>query len=231
METEKENSETTNKRAMQLTILGVVLVLLFTVVVSFLTDFSLFKTKETVVEPEVEVSDNLPVVEESELVISKTEIKVNRGGQITNLTLNYKDQDVTEQAFWYSDDPSVAYVDNLESIKGQVSPRGVGSTTIRAVYKDLFAESAVSVAQPGLEVDCRMIPKEAKVGEVVEMTAYYTQLGVPFYSYKWTGDDGLDDDTAVITKTYTTPGLKKIHFETYDTEASFAEMDCEILIK
>jgi hypothetical protein len=164
------------------------------------------------------------------LVVSQSEVKVYNGGETAELTLTYDGKDVTQEAFWYSDDPEVAHVATKEPIKGQVNARGIGVTTVRAVYNDEFTETKFVVIQPGLATDCSLIPKEAKVGEEVELVAQYTEIGIPFYEYRWSGDGGLESVEATAYITYDSPGIKKIHYETADTEGSVTKMDCEIRV-
>lgn len=220
-----ESQGQSHTRAGHMAITGLIFILIFAVFISFFTDFSLFKGngEEGPVSPG---SDQ----QEKGLVMSQTEVKVHNGGVTTQLTLTQDGKDVTQEAFWYSDDPQVAHVANKEPIKGQVNPRGIGVTNVRAVYNDEFAETTFIVLQPGLAVDCSLIPEEAKIGEEVRLVANYSEGGVPFYEYRWSGDGGLESVEATAYITYDSPGVKKIHYETADTEGSIAEMDCEILV-
>jgi len=166
---------------------------------------------------------------QSGLQLSEIELEMNQGGIIEQLTLTHNGKDVTQEAFWYSDDSSIALVANKEPIKGQVSSPGVGETVVRAVYNEENVEAQVKVVKPGMSVECN-VPHEAKVGEEVRITAYYTEIGVPYYSYEWTGDEGLDSNEAIVEKTYETPGIKKIYYRTVDMAGNEAELDCEINI-
>lgn len=191
----------------------------------------LFMTNSTPTSTIEQPVNTQPVTETpTTLQISKTELTMKQGGVIENLTVTYGGKDVTQEAFWYSDDPMVALVGNNAPVKGQVSSPGKGETIVRAVYKELNAETKVTVEGSKLSVDCSMVPQEAKVGTEITLNAYYTQIGTPFYSYEWTGDDGLNANTAYADITYTTPGTKKVHFKTVDLAGSVAEMDCSIRV-
>lgn len=164
------------------------------------------------------------------LVVSPAELTLSQGGYLSPLSATYNGEDVTQQAYWYSDDPAVAVVASLEPNRGQVSALGVGKTLIHAAINGVDATARVTVVQPGLRVECMPTQSTATVGEKVLFIAEYKDPGVPFYMYEWTGDDGLSDTLAYVRHTYTTPGVKKVHFKTTDMAGAVAEDDCEVTI-
>lgn len=189
----------------------------------------LFMSNNAPIDTIEQPTNTQPVAEAPKtLTISKTALTMKQGGVMENLTVTYGGKDVTQDAFWYSDDPSIALVGNNAPIKGQVSAPGKGETVVRAVYQEMNAEAKITVEGARLSVDCSMVPQEAKVGQEVSMNAYYTQIGTPFYSYEWSDNRGIIARTAVATTTYTTAGLKTVHFRTADVARNEAEMDCPI---
>ena len=55
----------------------------------------------------------------------------------------------------------------------------------------------------------------------------YEEMGVPNYTYEWTGD--ITSDFAVPKVSFTTPGTKKVHIKTVDVVGNIAEADCDPL--
>ena len=55
---------------------------------------------------------------------------MNQAGEPQNLKVMYDGKEVTQEAFWYSDDASIAFVANTAPIKGQVSATGKGDVRL-----------------------------------------------------------------------------------------------------
>jgi len=204
----------------------VLLVLLGATIIVALSAIALLRTGR-VVENTQPPTSTVPV---GSLVITPSELTMDQGGYLKNLTATYNGEDVTQQAFWYSDNGEVATVATLEPNRGQVSALSVGTTMVHASINGTDAIARVSVTKPSLRVECIPIQTTARVGEEVNFIAEYRAAGVPNYEYEWTGDDGLTSTLAGADHTYTTPGVKKVHFKTIDTAGAVAEDDCEVTI-
>ena len=157
-------------------------------------------------------------------------VSLVQGGMLGGMTVQCAGEDVTQKAEWFSEDASIALVSNTEPIKGQIQPAGKGTTTIMVEYNGLNAIAQVAVKGNELAVRCEASVSKAKVGEQVVLNAFYNPIGVPPYTYVWSGDEKLTGDQGLGFKTYTTPGVKKIHFATKDVAGSTAEADCTVTI-
>lgn len=166
-----------------------------------------------------------------EVRMSRDTLEMNRGGLIQNVQLFYGDEDITQEAFWYSDNPTIASVANTEGIKGQISPTGDGETYITAVYQEKGATTSVKVNTPNVDVSCKGEPEIGKVGEFVLFTGYYKEEGVPPYTYEWKTVGEIFGDEGRAEKIFETPGEKTVSFSTTDMVGNSAEAECSVVIK
>jgi hypothetical protein len=184
---------------------------------------------------QMEIGEDTSTQKESqnlEVRMSQDTLEMNRGGLIQNLELFYGDRDVTQEAFWYSDDPTIASVANSEGIKGQISPTGEGETSITAVYQENGARASVRVVTPDVNVLCKGEPKVGRVGELVLFTGYYVEEGVPPYTYEWKTQEGeVFGNEGMAEKFFETPGEKTVSFGTMDMMGNFAETECSVVIQ
>ncbi|QQS60913.1 MAG: Ig-like domain-containing protein [Candidatus Moraniibacteriota bacterium] len=133
-----------------------------------------------------------------------------------------------EEATWKSSDTTIANVSNTPGTKGQVTTGGkAGSVIITAEYEGKIYTSKLQVENAGLEVSCFPRKNPIKVGEKVEWVLLYKEIGVPNYTYEWTGD--ITSNIALPETSFDTPGIKNVHAKTEDVVGNMAEAQCDPL--
>lgn len=151
------------------------------------------------------------------------EVKVlfDRDGEGPNVAV-----DVTIDAVLYSNDPSIAEISNIIETKGQLMLHKEGKTSIVALYEDMSSEIEISVENPKLSVYCKAYPENVRKGEAVEWIVFFSEKGVPNYSYTWKGTDGFVGDLGMVAMTYETSGRKEASVEIVDMVGNKANAEC-----
>ncbi len=135
-------------------------------------------------------------------------------------------QDITTSTVLYSNDPSIAEISNIFETKGQLMLHKEGKTSIVALYEDMSAEIEVFVENPKLSVYCKAYPENVRKGETVEWIVFFSEKGVPNYSYTWKGTDGFVGDLGMVAMTYETSGRKEASVEIVDMVGNKASAEC-----
>lgn len=167
---------------------------------------------------------------EEELIISEKNVFLGVGSEPVQLSVTLGDEDITKEAFWFSDDGSVATVGNDPETKGRVVAAGEGKTIVGASYNDQFAEAIVETKNPELNIVCSPSSSEISVGEEVQFIGIFNDVGVPNYTYIWSGDDGMEGSMGVVSWTYETPGIKNVNFKAIDQVGATAEASCFVTV-
>ena len=139
-----------------------------------------------------------------------------------------ENKNIAEEALWKSSDESIARVSDTPGTKGQITTGGnPGTVTISAQYQEKTYTSTIQVEGAKLEVFCFPFKTPVKVGEEVMWILLYKELGVPNYTYEWSGDVSSTD--AAPETSFSTPGMKRVHIKTVDVVGNVAEADCDPL--
>lgn len=142
------------------------------------------------------------------------------------------EKDVTDVAVWSVENPDMAFVSSAAPLTGEFMAREPGVTKVRVLYDETIDFSApVTVTPAVMEVRCYSKPTRARVGEDVSWVAGFTKLGVPYYTYEWSGADGLTGDTPILLKTYTTRGTKTAHVYVKDSVDTKGEAECSLVVE
>ena len=144
------------------------------------------------------------------------------------MELRSGNKNMAEEAVWKSSDESIARVSDTPGTKGQITTGGnPGTVTISAEYQEKTYTSTIQVEGAKLEVFCFPFKTPVKVGEEVMWILLYKELGVPNYTYEWSGDISSTD--AAPEMSFSTPGTKHAHIKTVDVVGNVAEADCDPL--
>lgn len=144
------------------------------------------------------------------------------------MELRSENKNIAEEALWKSSDESIARVSDTPGTKGQITTGGnPGTVTISAQYQEKTYTSTIQVEGAKLEVFCFPFKTPVKVGEEVMWILLYKELGVPNYTYEWSGDVSSTD--AAPETSFSTPGMKRVHIKTVDVVGNVAEADCDPL--
>ena len=135
-------------------------------------------------------------------------------------------EDITINTVLYSNDSSIAEISNVLETKGQLMLHKEGKTSIVALYEDMSTESEISVENPKLSVYCKASSESVKKGEPVMWIVFFSERGVPSYSYNWKGTDDFVGDLGMVTMTYETSGTKEASVEIVDMVGNKASADC-----
>lgn len=175
-----------------------------------------------------ESGNDLSLENTSEDIILFPQEKTISNNEYFFLELKLGDVHKEEEATWKSSDDSIARVSDTPGTKGQVTTGGkAGSVTITAEYEGKAYTSNLQVENAKLKVFCFPFKNSIKVGEEVMYILLYEEMGVPNYTYEWTGD--ITSDFAVPKVSFNTPGTKKVHIKTVDVVGNIAEADCDPL--
>ncbi|NCU41118.1 MAG: hypothetical protein EOM19_00125 [Candidatus Moranbacteria bacterium] len=151
----------------------------------------------------------------------EVKVMLDRDGEGPEIT-----EDVTTSTVLYSNDSSIAEISNILETKGQLMIHKEGKTSIVALYEDMSAESEISVENPKLSVYCKASSENVKKGEPVMWIVFFSERGVPNYSYSWKGTDNFVGDLGMVTTTYETSGTKKASVEIVDMVGNKANAEC-----
>ncbi len=139
-----------------------------------------------------------------------------------------KDQNYTEKAIWESSDNSIARVSDTSGTKGQIITGGnSGSVDIIATYDGEVYTRNIQVEESKLKVKCFPLKTTVKIKEDVMWILLYEEMGVPNYTYEWSGD--IVSNFAAPEASFDTAGIKNVQIKTVDARGSVAEAQCDPL--
>lgn len=140
-----------------------------------------------------------------------------------------KEQDVTLEASWFSENNSVGFISNEAGTKGLLLGQGSGAVAVRIFYKNMEATATYTVVPPPLSASCYPTVDNAKVGDVVIWDINFDGPGTPPYEYYWTGEEmkNISFREPVPHMTYRTPGKKTAEVRIIDTAHTEFTVQCQ----
>lgn len=130
-----------------------------------------------------------------------------------------REQDITREASWFSENNSVAFVSNEAGTRGLFLGQGAGAVVVRVFYKNTETTALYTVVPPPLSASCYPTVDHAKVGDLVIWDINFDGPGTPPYEYHWKGEEMKDISIRepVPHMMYHTPGKKTAEVHIIDT--------------
>ena len=123
-------------------------------------------------------------VKATEVKLSQTELKLNRGAK-EKLVMTVTPEDFTDEVTWRSSNEDVATIDD----SGQVTAKAVGETTIKVTVGDVSASCKVTVVQPVTSISLNKSSLEMDALDTYQLTANVSPSNADNKSVQWSSSD------------------------------------------
>ena len=136
-------------------------------------------------------------VKATEVKLSQTELKLNRGVK-EKLVMTVTPEDFTDEVTWRSSNTDVATIDD----SGQVTAKAVGETTIKVTVGDVSASCKVTVVQPVTSISLNKSSLEMNALDTYQLKANVSPSNADNKSVQWSSSDATIasvDESGLVT--------------------------------